>query len=136
MDAKTKVVLHFGDGRVLKGHIYDFTPGKQRFHLACGPDDTEIVDVTTSDLKAIFYVKSFEGDPAHAKHNGYTPEQLAAIPGLKLKITFKDGEELYGTTTGWSRERPGFFLVPLDKNGNNERIYVVSGSTRSVTPIR
>ena len=136
MDAKTKVVLHFKDGRLIKGHTYDFVPGKERFHVAHGPEDATVIEVATSDLKAVFYVRSFDGLPGHVRRKDFSEAEIRKIPGLKLKITFADGEVLWGTTAGWSPGRPGFFVVPLDRDGNNERVYVLTGATRSVEPVR
>ena len=37
-----------------------------------------------------------------------------------------------GTSLGYSKERKGFYIVPIDPDCNNERVYVVADSVRSV----
>jgi len=51
---------------------------------------------------------------------------------LKVKVEFADGEVIRGTSFGYSRNRKGFFVVPIDPKSNNERIYVVADNLRTV----
>ncbi|MGB5217458.1 MAG: hypothetical protein WBN66_04070 [Smithella sp.] len=53
--------------------------------------------------------------------------------GRKIKVVFKDGEELAGTSTGDQPGRPGFFLVPVDADSNNERCYVITAFTQEIS---
>jgi len=55
---------------------------------------------------------------------------------VKLKIHFKDGEVVYATTFGDSPARKGFFVFPLDKHCNNEKVYVITSSTTSIEILR
>jgi hypothetical protein len=48
-------------------------------------------------------------------------------------VKFKDGEVMVGTTVGYQKGRPGFFLVPADADANTERCYVVSAATREIS---
>ena len=50
-----------------------------------------------------------------------------------MQVTFKDGEVLVGTTQGYQPGRPGFFLLPADPRSNNERCYIVTSATQTVT---
>lgn len=127
-----KVVAHFQDGRVLKGFTSDFLPAKERFHLT--PQDaapgSRPVEVRLADLKALFFVKDFAGDPQH-KDEADASQPVAG--GRKIRVTFKDGEVLLGSTQGYQPGRPGFFVIPLDLKSNNERVYVVSAATQEVS---
>ena len=128
-----QVVARFLDGRTLKGQTNDFLPAKNMFHVA---DDTALpgtkpVEVRVPELKALYFVKSLGGDPKHQKTNAF-PTQ-AAIPGRKVRVLFKDGEVLLGTTQGYQPDRPGFFLLPADPQSNNERCFVVMSAAESVT---
>ena len=126
-----RVVAHFQDGRLLKGVTYDFLPGREAFHLtAAEPVGARPVRVPVAELKAIFFVKSFDGDPQRPKLND--PAAADAAPGRRIRIVFKDGEVLVGTTQGYNPSRPGFFVVPVDRGSNNERCFVVAGATREV----
>lgn len=127
-----RVVAHFQDGQLVKGFTNDFVPAKDHFHLfseehATG---TKPRQVMIAELKALFFVKTFEGDP---KHQDLTEAPAAkAAPGRRIRVVFKDGETLVGTTQGYDRSRPAFFVVPVDPDSNNERCFVVAAATREV----
>jgi hypothetical protein len=60
-------------------------------------------------------------------------EEKLEAPGLmKARVTFFDREILVGTTQGYTPEREGFFVVPLERDSNNLRIYVVSSAVKKV----
>jgi hypothetical protein len=132
MPTQNKVVVRCLDGRKIKGFTWDFSPAKAIFHIVDPGDDKQVTDVPTLELKAIFSVKTFDGDPDRGGPPDYSKESLQGIPGLKLKVTFQDGEVMYGTTNAYSPGRKGFFVLPADKTSNNERVYVPSASARTV----
>ncbi len=125
-----KVVARFADGRMIKGFTSDFVPAKDIFHVL--PPDAPVgskpVEVRTKDLKAVFFVKEFAGDPKHKESNAFT----RPAAGRKIQVHFKDGEVLVGTTQGYQQGRPGFFLVPADLESNIVRCYVVADATREI----
>ena len=112
---RNQVVVHYGDGRIRKGFAVDFFPNKESFHLS-EADSGETVEIQLSDLKGIFFVKSFEGDPAHQRR---TDVERAGL-GKKIRVDFKDGEALLGYTSGYNPGRTGFFVFPMDAEENNE----------------
>jgi hypothetical protein len=124
-------VAHFQDGRVMKGFTTDFLPAKSQFHMTVGEQGAASapVEVHVSELKALFFVKSFEGDPKHQRSN----EPTQGVAGRRLRVVFKDGEVMVGTTQGYDRSRPGFFVIPFDTGGNNERCFVIAAATQEVT---
>ena len=136
MANKSKVVARFRDGRTVKGYLLGFTPGADVFHIVPpGPDKHTVEAVSVSDLKAIFFVKSFHGDRYREKSNGFAKQALRETVKLKVKVTFHDAEVLYGTTNRCPKEK-NFFLTPTDKSNNNDRVYVVGDSTLSVASWR
>ncbi len=125
-----QVVARFTDGRVIKGMTADFSPNKDAFHLTSVlMPDAEPVEVWVKDLKGLFFVKDFDGDPEHVEANLFSGPAVAR----KLRVEFGDGEVLVGTTTGYQPNRPGFFLIPADEDSNIERCYIVMASTKTVT---
>lgn len=128
-----KVVARFADGRMIKGMTADFFPGKDLFHVseAGAPDGASPVEVHTKDLKALFFVKDLAGNPKHVERKEFDPSR--PTPGRRIKVVFKDGEVMVGTTTGYQRGRPGFFVVPADPSSNTERCYVVASATKEVS---
>src|SRR5262245_42805911 len=111
-----RIVARFQDGRVLKGFTADFVPAKDHFHMTEDgqPAGAKPVQVKVADLKALFFVKTFEGDPSHQDSN----DPAIGGPGRRIKVTFKDGETVVGTTQGYDKTRPGFFVVPVDRTSN------------------
>jgi hypothetical protein len=128
-----KIVARFADGRMLKGFTADFVPTKDRFHVSVAeaPAGSKPIQVEVKDLKALFFVKDFAGNAIHRDRNEFDPTRPPA--GRKIKVLFKDGEVMIGTTVGYQPGRAGFFLVPADPEANTERCYVVSGAAESIT---
>ena len=128
-----KVIARYADSHMLRGVTADFSPMKDLFHISetNAPPGTKPVEVKINELKALFFVKDFAGNPQHVKTNEFNPSQPPI--GRKIKVIFKDGEVLVGTTTGYQPGRPGFFLVPADAGANNERCYIISAATKEVS---
>jgi len=128
-----KVVVRFADGRVVKGVTSDFIPAKDSFHVtdATAAPGGKAIEIHVKELKALFFVKDFAGDPQHSERNEFDPAHPPV--GRRIRVEFKDGEVLVGTTQGYQRDRPGFFLVPADDKSNNERCYIVAAATQKVT---
>ncbi len=123
-----QVVLHYADGRIVKGHATDFFPNKETFHLE-EKESSEANEIKVSELKGVFFVKTFEGNPAHPERK----DLERAGMGKRIQVKFKDGEELIGYTSGYSPDRSGFFVFPSDPDSNNERIFVVTVATANVS---
>lgn len=127
------VVARFKDGRIVKGTTYDFGPQKKRFHVVpLGEEGRKVSEVFFSDLKAVFFVKSLEGKQDHPLTKEVSEEKAEPGSQMKVKITFLDGETLVGTTQGYTLEREGFFIVPLEGDSNNLRIFVLSKAVKAV----
>lgn len=128
-----QIVIRYQDGHTVKGVTDDFFPNRDRFHVAPpeAPFGAKPREILIKDLKAVFFVKDFAGNPAHRKTNEPTPGK--PVPGRKVRVVFKDGEVLLGATQGYAPGRPGFFLVPVDAESNNERCFVVAAATQAVT---
>ncbi|MBN2369906.1 MAG: hypothetical protein JXO72_05415 [Vicinamibacteria bacterium] len=127
-----KIVAHYQDGRLVKGFTNDFLPTKDRLHIVPmeAPPSAHPVEVQIKDLKAIFFVKDFLGDSQHQDKNEFDPRK--PTPGRKLRVVFKDGEVMMGTTQGYQPGRPSFFLVPADTTSNAERCFIVAAATQEV----
>jgi hypothetical protein len=128
-----KVVARFADGRVVKGSTSDLIPIKDVFHLAVAgaAPGSKPLQIQIKDLKAVFFVKDFVGNPAYQPRQEFDTERPS--PGRKIKVVFKDGEVLVGTTQGYQPNRPGLFMQPADQGSNIERCYVVGAATQEIT---
>jgi hypothetical protein len=127
-----KLVARFTDGSVVKGASLDFSPSKSLFHmtLESSPVGTPF-PIRTENLKALFYVKDFAGNPEHVDKREF---DSPPPPGAhRIKTAFKDGEVLLGTTSVYRSGLLGFFLKPADSASNNELCYVFVTATREVS---
>jgi hypothetical protein len=90
--------------------------------------DTDTAEnVSTRDAKAVFFVKTFDGDLRHRALHFH--ENAPIVQGLWVRIAFYDGEAIEGIISN-SRDyvlEQGFFMMPTDPNGNNRLIYVLKG---------
>jgi hypothetical protein len=126
-----KVVLRFLDGRVVKGYTQDFNQTRPSFHFQRNTPENSSnnsILIEVKDLKALFFVKTFEGDKEYDERKQFIIGELAQ--GRKVEVTFVDGEIIQGSTVGYDPQRPGFFLLPVDKRSNNIRIFVVTAAVK------
>ncbi len=128
-----RIVIRYQDGHIMKGVTNDFLPAKDRFHLIPleSAPNSKPLEVVVADLKAIFFVKDFAGNPERKEMKQFDPSKPS--PGRKIRVVFKDGEVMVGITQGYQPERPGFFLLPADGQSNNERCFVIASATREVS---
>jgi len=127
-----KIVARHADGKILKGHSRDFYPNKPHFHLfpaGAGPSE-EPIEVRIKDLKAVFFVRDFGGDPSYQERKQFAEGERT--PGRRVQVAFKDGEVLVGTTLGYDSRRPGFFFIPVDPKSNNLKVFAVAAAVTNV----
>jgi len=125
-----RVVARFRDGKTFKGTVTTFSPVRDRFLLVTLQQ--RVLEIRFRDLKAVFFVRSHAGNP---KYNERKTFDDAERLGCKLACEFHDGEILVGTSPEYAESDPGFFLVPADPTSNNERVFVLRASTRSIASL-
>jgi hypothetical protein len=83
-----------------------------------------VQQLSTADIKAIFLVKTFEGNHRRSPIHFHT--QTPASKGLWVRITFHDGELMEGIVNNTAAHvmQAGFTLIPTDPESNNKLIYV------------
>ena len=130
---QNKIVVRYQDGRISKGVTGDFFPNKDLFHLfpVNALPGTKPIKVSIQELKAVFFVKTFEGNPEYNDKKELEADKT--VVGRKIRVIFKDGEVLVGTTHGYQPGRPGFFIQPADPQSNNDRCFVISAATQEVS---
>jgi hypothetical protein len=122
-----QIVVRFRDGRLIKGRTADFNPSRNKFHVQVEGSGA-VVAVETGGLKAVFFVHSYAGNPKHVDQDAGNPPGQ----GRRIEVTFTDGEVLHGCTQGYSPEKPGFFVIPSDPKGNNNRVFVLRAAVARV----
>ncbi len=117
-----KLVLHFRNKKIIKGTTYKLDTHSLGFHLVpvepAGNDERMYVHF--SDLKAIYFVRDFEGkfDPSEAVHD-YPAE------GQEARVMFDDGEIIEGRTLHhFDPSCLRFFIAPKENRGNNISVLV------------
>jgi hypothetical protein len=124
-----KIVARFLDGTILKGFNLDFDVNRPSFSLLPGPDaDAGGVSVPVTNLKAVFFVRDFEGNAEYRERKTF----MGATQGRRIHLTFTDGEMIIGTTQGYRAGGIGFYVTPVDPRANNARIFVISSAVKQV----
>ncbi len=143
MQTDDKVVLRFLNGGLMKGHLKEFSQDAQEIVFEALVKDG-VKKIPANDLKAIFFVKTFEGDREYREKKKYG---IRKKEGRKIFVKFKDGESMVGYLQGempWDKgfflskpdnKRTGFFLVPVDEDSNNLKIFVVRSSVKDITAL-
>jgi hypothetical protein len=93
-------------------------------------NSASIEEIPTKDAKAVFFVKTFDGDLRHRALHFH--EHAPIVQGLWVRVYFSDGEMIegiIGNTKDFVLES-GFFLRPTDPNGNNRLVYVLKGGLK------
>src|SRR4030042_1388775 len=68
-----KIIARYVDGKIIKGYTFDFFPNKPYFHISPSIFETpkEGNKVLLNELKAVFFVKDFEGNPSYNERKDY-----------------------------------------------------------------
>jgi uncharacterized protein DUF6982 len=127
-DLDQKVVIRYTDGRVLRGFVRkrkdtaleDTLPDS----LLVKESDGKRVNVVASDLKAIFFVKSFEGDQDYTEFKVFSSRPSGK--GVWVRVRFKDGEVIEGVAPNCieTYSRVLFYITPPDPKSNNQGVLV------------
>lgn len=117
-----KVVAHLRNGRIVKGTSLDVAPNRPTCHIR--PAGGQAEEVKLRDLKALFFVRTLEGDAARDEERALDPEDRRAVGSTPVKLRFSDGEEMIGLTNRFPPNQPFFFIVPVDSGSNNVRILI------------
>lgn len=127
-----KIVVRTAAGEIIKGHSGDFSRHKPSFLLSStdGAIRTNQI-IELKDLKAIFFVKSFEGNFLHKRKLYFGNDDSY---GQKIIVTFKDGEEFIGRveTMHSDPDDSGFFIFPLDSESNIIRAFFLNSAIAGI----
>ena len=125
------VVARYRAGHVVKGQTQDFFPERPLFHVL-PRGATQSVPVKTAELKGVFFVRDLLGNRVRHKNRRFPAQDVGPQKGRRIAVLFEDGELLVGHSLTYSPERPGFWVFPLDPEGNNLRVYVLRAATKQV----
>ena len=136
-----KIVARFRNGKLVKGYIRDFSVDSDTIVLN-DPQTQQEQRVAIDDLKAVYFVKTFQGASEYIERKTYG---IRKHLGRKVFVKFIDQESLVGFIEGevpWDKgfsleklgkKVKGFFLTPVDGDSNNERVFVVGSAIADIT---
>ncbi|HOJ32648.1 MAG TPA: hypothetical protein PKY35_04010 [Candidatus Hydrogenedentes bacterium] len=129
---RQRLVVRYADGRILKGVCFALNPKENFFHLdevdQEGKSTGKTIQVRFSDLKAVFHVRSFDGN-----FDRSLPAPVVGEKGTELIVEFQDGEIIRGfTLRHYDPDAPRFFLIPEESDSNNISILVERKSVAAV----
>ncbi len=125
-----KVVVRFLDGSVQKGTLQNFNPRDPVFHLV-GADGKSTQKVSADRLKAVFFVKDLQGNFEYNESKEFPPNPSPGL-GKRTRVLFTDGETLAGFCNAYQPNQQGFFLFPVDRASNNDRVYLLNHAVKDV----
>jgi hypothetical protein len=115
-----------GAGSPLRGFLK--SPGLVRGRLHLTTVEGQDLAVEVEKLKAVFFVRDFEGDRSYfeSKLIETEPERK----GLRVRCRFEDNETMEGVAENSLEflQGAGFFFWPADPGANNRLIYVVKSA--------
>ena len=131
---KKKAVVKYKNGEIIKGWVEDFRLDRESFILfpLIEYSEEERMEIKFSSLKAVFFVKDLAGNKNYKKARTFEGQPKVTPTQHKIIVTFKDGENVYGTSHSYGPDRKGFFVYPIDPKDNNERIFVVQSAVESI----
>lgn len=138
--SSVKVVARLRDGNLIKGYLVESAEIDVNAVLREAPqalpreiklrsaDSADTISVPLDSLKALFFVKSFEGRKEYDEVKFF--DKNPPIKGLWVRVRFYDSECLEGVVRNSKHHlaEPGFYLKPPDPLSNNEALYVVKDS--------
>lgn len=124
-----KIVVHHKTGTISKGNTNDFSPSRPSFHLRDLDDAANVSEISLENLKAVFVVKDFNGNPQHIYSRDFS--ECTGF-GKHIIVTFNDGEQFHGVSDAIHRNRTGFFVTPIDSEANTIRAFVINAFIKDV----
>ena len=114
------VAARYRDGHLVKGRTADFRPDRPVFQVQ-EDDKPEPTPVALRELKALFFIKTIEGDSKHVERKEFTRQEAF---GEKTWLEFFDGEKLAGWAGPLPAQDDGFYLLPTDPDSNLEKAWI------------
>ncbi len=129
---RQRLVVHTKDGENLCGVSFSLNIRQSSFHLDMVGKHAEPLGETRQiffrDLKAVYYVKSFDG-----KFDPETRFREMHEIGEAIVIDFNDGETMRGHKSRASRDDdPRFFVTPEDNSSNNISVLVERSAVKEI----
>lgn len=113
-----RIVAHFLSEEIKKGFVFNISPDASILPLMVSR--LEFKNINLDLVKAIFIVKTFDGNCLYQEKKEFNPGKT--VYGRKLSVECCDGETFVGYTVSNPAKKKKFFLIPADPNSNNAKI--------------
>jgi hypothetical protein len=127
------IVANFIDRTVQKGMSLDVDPKRPTCHLKTLTGG--MIEVTLSDIKALFFVKTASGRPEYNDAKEVAPGDNRLLGAKRVSVTFADGEQIVGLMNRFPPITPYFFMLPIDPKSNNIRILVNRAAVKEMAEV-
>ena len=123
-----KVVSHQKDGVLLKGFAREILPAEGEFDLVT--EDRKREKVKFKNLKALFFVKDFKGNPYSQESKIFGDSSPKW--GRMARVEMWDHEVIIGKVLQSPSSGDWLYLYPADCGSNNVRILVLTENIRDL----
>lgn len=129
---RQRLVVRTLDGESYCGVCFSLNIKSDGFHLDMvdkkGQPEGKTQRFSFKDLKAVYYVKSFDGNFDHSV--SYREPHMV---GPAVVVEFEDGEVLRGHTfNNYREDHPRFYVIPEDDKSNNISALVERSAVKGV----
>lgn len=123
-----KVVIRYAEGTLLRGYV----SSADEAALWSGQAESAVVqtidgkraEIRPEEIKAVFFVKSFEGSPDYSEFKVFTNRPSGK--GVWVRVHFQDGEIMEGVAPNClnTYTKSAFYMTPPDPGSNNQAVLV------------
>jgi tetratricopeptide (TPR) repeat protein len=129
---RQRLVVHSKQGETACGVCFALNVASEGFHLDLvdrhGQPQGKTTFIRFEELKAVFYVKSFDG-----KYDTHLQYREPVAMGSSVVVEFRDGEIMYAETTQtYARQQPRFHVIPQDVSTNNISVLVERSAIKGI----
>jgi hypothetical protein len=120
-----KGFLESPSSNTIEGLLGNAHPGSLETFRIRRLDSDVVEEISSKNIKAVFFVNSFEGNSGHKHLNFHSRAPI--VSGIWMRFQFRDGEVMEGIVYNSMRYLVdhGFFVLPTDPGSNNKLVYVV-----------
>jgi hypothetical protein len=136
LTAHRRIIVRYIDGSLLRCYLSPEGEAALQMRLidpfVVQTAGGQFQEVNPSQIKAIFFVKSFEGSPNYSEFKVFTNRPNGR--GVWMRVHFRDGEVMEGVAPNSldTYFNPVFYLTPPDPASNNQTVLVSKASLQDM----
>lgn len=128
------VIVKFLEGEEKEGEVFSFNMNFPVFYLQSKNDKGEIdnIPIKIDLIKQIIFLKKKDSNGNILHKETIDQSIYAGVLPYRLKVEFKDGQIVDGSTNRYNLKDAGFFIVPINPADKSERIYINAATVKNV----